>query len=298
MKYIKTYELFGFGSKKPVSWKQKFDDIYNFYLKNKNEKDISVKDRLDAIVNENDMSISKGIESLRFYRRNNTFEIIDFSEFDYKSDKGVYKITSEIYEEYKKKIQEISDWLDERSEKSFGKSRSNVSDVDFDLDFDEADLALEEVSDKIKEELKLIGNEYEFEISYHLWTSNSSNKLVVERRFFKIEDLKIDFGGDRFYCQLFTKDPFNKNAQILLESDSNNEYYDFEENKWPYDKDNIINMTTIKDEMTRKQKRDFEKNRKYPYAFIYHISPCNWESIELIKNITMLLSEMNNMIKK
>lgn len=304
MIYLKTYELFGFGSKKSKTWQQKFDDIYNFYLKNKNKEDISVIDLPHADVKDNDLSISQGLDNhLVFYGdtgRNHNWELVDFSEADYadpKSDKGVYKITPEIYEEYKKKIQEISDWLDERSEKSFGKSHSSVSDDGLDLDFDETDIALEEVSDKIKKELKLIGKEYEFEISYHLWTSNSTNKLVVERKNLKINDLKVGFGGGRFYCQLFTKDPFDKNAEIWLEDDSCHEYYDLEENKWPYDKDNIIRMNTIKDEMTRKQERESNKNRKYPYAFSYDVTPCEWNSMELIKEITSLLKEMNNSLK-
>jgi len=37
--HLKTYELFGFGSKKPKTWQDKFNDIYNFYLKNKNNND-------------------------------------------------------------------------------------------------------------------------------------------------------------------------------------------------------------------------------------------------------------------
>ena len=44
------------------------------------------------------------------------------------------------------------------SEKEFGKSGSSVSDTgSLDLDIDEGDLALEELNDKIKSELKIIG---------------------------------------------------------------------------------------------------------------------------------------------
>ena len=307
MRYLKTYELFGFGSKKSKTWQDRFNDIYNFYLKNKDKKDISVMDIPHADVKENDFSISQRLDNhIVFYGqtgKNHNWEIVDFSEADYadpKSTKGVYKITPEIYEEYRKKVQEISDWLDERSEKSFGKSDSVISDTgDIDLDFDEADLALDEINDKIKSELKLVGKEYEFEMSYHLWTSNSSNKLVVERRNLKIDDLKIGFGGGRFWCQLFTKDPFGEKAEIWLESDSSHEYFDFDENKWPYSqhKDKIIRMSSIKKEMTRKEEREFEKNRKYPYAFSYDITPCKWESMELIKEITSLLEQMNESLK-
>lgn len=302
MNYLKTYELFGFGSKKSKTWQEKFDDIYYFYIKNKNNNDISEMDIPSADVNKNDLSIAQGSDHLVFYGntgRNHNWELVDFSEVDrynLRSDKGVYKITPEIYEKYKKKVQEISDWLDKRSEESFGKSGSSISDTEINFDFDDLDLELVEISDKIKSELKVIGKEYEFEMAYHLWTSGSSNKLVVERRSLKIENLEIGFGGGRFWCQLFTKDPFGEMASIWLEYNSNHEYFDLEENKWPYDKNSIIRMSSIKKEMTRKEEREFEKNRKYPYAFSYDITPCEWKSMEIIKEITSILKEMNNSI--
>lgn len=309
MKYLKTFELFGFGSKnKSKTWQEKFQEIYNWYLKNKNKKDISVLDLPHADVKDNSLSISQGLDNhLVFYGKtsgNRNMELVDFSEADYadpKSTKGVYPVTQDVYDEYKKKIQEISDWLDERSEKDFGKSGTEISDDgELDLDFDEDDLALEEINDKIKSELDFIGKKYEFEMSYHLWTSGSTNKLVVERREFPINDIKIGFGGGRFYCQISTIDPFGEKAEMWLESNSSHEYFDFDENKWPYSqhKDKIIRMSTIKKEMTRKEEREFEKNRKYPYAFAYDVTPCKWESMEMIKDITSLLEQMNDSLKK
>jgi hypothetical protein len=306
MKHLRKFnELFGFGSKKPKTWKDKFQDIYNFYLKNKDKKDTRSFDLPTADVKDDSLSISKGFDNhLAFYGKttsdkNRHMEIVDFSECDYsdpKSTKGVYPITQAEWNEYKKKIQEISDWLDERSEKEFGKSGSSVSDDgNIDLDFNEADLALEEISDKVKSELKIIGKKYEFEMSYHLWTSNSTNKLIIERKELQINDLKFGFGGGRFWCQLFTKDPFDEKAEIWLESHSSSEYYDFESNKWPYhgDKNKIIRMSSVKREMTRKEEREFEKNRKYPYAFSYEITPCKWDSMELIKELTNILKQIN-----
>jgi hypothetical protein len=306
MKYIKTYELFKFLSK-GKTWQEKFQDIYNWYLKNKDKKDISVLDLPHADIDDKSLSIAQRDIHLVFYGKtggNRNMELVDFSKADYadpKSTKGVYPVTQDVYDEYKKKIQEISDWLDERSEKEFGKSGTTISDGgDLDLDFDEADLALEEINDKVKSELDIIGKEYEFELSYHLWTSGSTNKLVVERRQLPIDGLKFGFGGSRFYCQLFTKDPFGEKAEIWLESSSSSEYYDFDEHKWPYhgDKNKIIKMSSIRKEMTRKEEREFEKNRKYPYAFSYEITPCKWESMELIKDITSLLQQMNDGLKK
>ena len=305
MKWIKSYQLFEFASGQKT-WKDKFNDIYTLYLKNKNKKDINILDLPNASVEDDTLSISMGLENhLAFYHKtggNRNMYVVDFSEADYdpKSKEGVYPITQDEYDEYKKKIQEISDWLDKRSEEEFGKSGSKVSDTGIDLDFDESDIALEEISDKVKSELKIIGKKYEFEMSYRLWTSNSTNKLVIERRDLPIKDLKFGFGGGRFWCQLFTLDPFDKDAEIWLESGSPSEYFDFEKHRWPYldHKGEIIRMSTLDKEMTRKEKRDFERNRKYPYAFSYEISPCKWESMELIKTITSILEEMNTRIRR
>ena len=68
MKFLKTYELFGFGSKKPKTWQDRFNDIYNFYLKNKNNKNISVMDIPSADIKQNELSISQGLDNhLVFY---------------------------------------------------------------------------------------------------------------------------------------------------------------------------------------------------------------------------------------
>jgi frataxin-like iron-binding protein CyaY len=306
MKHIKTYEgLFGFGSKNQKTWQDRFNDIYNFYIKNKN-KDISIIDIPTADVKKNEVSISQGLDNhLVFYGQTglrHNWKVLDFSEVDYadiKSTKGVYPITPEIYEEYKKKIQEISDWLDERSEKSSGKSNSIISNTgDINLDFDELDLAIEEMTDKIKSELKVVGKEYKFEISYKSWTSNSSNVHVVERRKLKITDIKFGFGGSRFWCELFTKGAFNEPTYLWIESDSSYEYYDLEKNKWPYNRNELISMDIVKKEMTRKEQRDYDNNREFPYAISYEVTPCEYKSIELIKDITQILVEMNLGLKK
>jgi hypothetical protein len=305
MRYLKTYELFGFGSKKPKTWKEKFQDVIDYWNKIKNQKDLPFL--LPTVTISDDqysVSIGWSTPNLAFYGQNSKgrhkLEVVDFDEVDMSdldSNKGSYKITIDEYNHYLKKTQEISDWLDDISEKKFGKSSTEVSDSgELHLDFNEGDIALEELNDKIKSELKIIGKKYEFEMSYHLWTSKSTNKLVVERRELIINDLKFDFGG-RFWCQLFTIDPFGEKAQIWLESDSSSEYYDLESNKWPYDHDKIIDMSTIKKEMARKEEREYDKNRKFPYAFAYDITPSKYESIEMVKEITNILEMLNSQIK-
>ena len=97
-KWIKTYELFGFGSKKPKTWQDRFNDIYNFYIKNKNKKDISAMDIPHADIKKNEISIDQGLDNrLVFYGQtglNHNWEVLDVSEVDYadpKSTKGFIK---------------------------------------------------------------------------------------------------------------------------------------------------------------------------------------------------------------
>ncbi len=305
-KHLKTFELFGFGKKKEKTWQEKFDEIYNFYQKNKNSnKKIDILEEPYISINDKSFGVAKGNIHIHIYgegKGNRNMEVVDFEVADYanpKSQKGVYPISKEEYDKYFKKCQEISDWLDDMSDKEFGKSDSSISDTgDLNIEIDEVDLELEVLCDKIKKELNIIGKEFEFEMAYHLWTSGSTNKLTIERRMLKISDLKISYGGSRFYAEIFTNDPAGDKAKIWLESDSNSEYYDLEKNKWPYDNKSTIRMSTVRNEMTRKEEREFEKNRKYPYAFSYDITPSKWNSMEFIKSITEILNNLNLGITK
>ena len=76
------------------------------------------------------------------------------------------------------------------------------------------------------------------------------------------------------------------------------EYYDLEENKWPYNRNKLISMSVVEKEMTRKQQRDYDNNRKFPYAISYQVTPSEYKSIELVKDITQILVEMNLGLKK
>lgn len=304
MNYIKTYEFFKFG-KKSKTWQQKFDDIYKFYIDTK-EKDIlpHLSHLLPhADVKDDSFSISKGSIHIVVYGNttgNNKMEVVDFEEADYsnpKSDKGVYSISKEEYDKYLSKCQEISDWLDDISDKKKGKSQSTIGEEGFELDFNEGDLALDELNDNLRKQLP-IGEELEFELSYHAWLSESKNTLIVERRKLKITDVKIGFGGGRFYAEAFTIDPFNKKACMWIESNTSSEYHDLESIKWPYRGIKLIRMDLVKPEMSRKEERESEKNRKYPYSFSYELTPSKYDSIEFIKNITELLSELNSQLEK
>ncbi len=302
MNYIKTYELFNFGKgSKSKTWQEKFDEIYKFYLDNKN-KEMLPHLLPHADVKDDSFSLSKGTMHIVVYgntKGNHKMEVVDFEEADYsnpKSSKGVYPISQVEYDKYLTKCQEISDWLDDISEKEKGKSHSTIGEEGFELDFNEGDIALDELNDNVKKQLP-IGGELEFELSYHAWLSESSNTLIVERRKLKINDVRIGLGGGRFYAEVFTIDPFNQKAAMWIEADTSSEYHDLESIKWPYRDIELIRMSYIKPEMSRKEERESVKNRKYPWSFSYDITPSKYDSIEFVKNITELLSQLNDQIK-
>ena len=285
---------------KSKTWKEKFDLIWNTYQKLKDEDKVDILSKPTVDVKEDSFSVALGLSPflsfVKNHKRYGEMVVVDFDYFD-RSDldsrEGVYVITQSEYDSYLKKAEIMSDWLDELSERETGKSGSSISDTgDLNLDIDEGELALWEFSEKVKSAIQL-PKSLEFEISYHLWTSNSTNELITERFNFVINDLKFDHGGGRFWCELFTKDPFGNDAYMWIESDSSHEYFDFEKNKWPYDKDKLIKVDLVKKEMTRKEEREYSKNRKFPYALWYEVTPCKWESMEFIKEITSILKEMN-----
>lgn len=303
MIYLKTYEFFSF--KKTKTWKDKFNDIYSNFLKNKDKRDISIINIPDVDIKDNSFYISLRGSQIAFYGKgsgNRDMEVVDFDIADYsdpKSTTGVYKITQSEYDEFESKCQTVSDWLDDLSEENKGKSYSNVGDNgEISLDFDEGEIELEALTDQVKNKMP-IGESLEFEMAYHAWTSNSKNTFVVERKDLKIEDFNLDFGGGRFYAKVSTKDPFDQDAEMWIESDTCFEYYDLENSRGVLKHDKkIIRMSTKDPEMSRKEKREFDKNRKFPYSFSYEITPSKYNSIEFIKSIVELLSELNRMLKE
>ena len=307
MKHIKTFELFDFfkkskKAKKEETWQEKFERVWSVYQKLKNVEKVHLLDRPEIDIKDDNFSVALGLSPhLVFYRKNQRrgdLVVIDFDECDYSdpsSDKGVYKITDVDYDSCLKKAEVINNWLDELSEKETGKSYIDI-DSSGDFELDEGELALDEVNYKLKEEVfkKFIGKTFEFEVDYHLCSSGSKNERIVDRQEFKIDDITIGFGG-RFWAQLWTTDMFDRKSYLWIESDSNPNYVDMEKLK-PFNRENVIRMIIENPEMNRKQKREFDKNKKYPMVISYLVSPSKYNTIEFIKTITELLSNLNDQI--
>lgn len=294
--YIKKYNeflkegLFDRFKKKeeePKNWQEKFDKIYNYFISIK-IKPSKKYHFFDININNDYFSVSFDKIHLLFSKRNNEYVIIDMQ------DKTEYIIDELLYNEYFKKSKEMSDFLDDKSEKEINKSSTTISDNGIKLGFDEGDLAIDELNYKIQDEFdSFLDKEYEFELKYNLWDSKNSNEEIIERKLLKITNIKINFGGSRFYAELETKGILNEYCNIWLEG-KKYEYTDL--SVFPVKFKNIIMMNVTKEKLTRKNER--EKEDKYPSIISYTITPSKYNTIEFINNVTSLLEELNNNIKK
>ena len=303
MQYI--LEFFDFFKSKPSvpefkSWKDKVEYVYNTYKEIKKNPpkgyyylDIDIKDGYDISYSVYGSGKKTDIH-LYFRLKDGKYEVIDFNEVDLdnpKNNKGHYDITKEEYDKYLPYAQEISDFLDKKSEKEYNKSGSFM-DEDGDIHIDKSELVIDELNYELEDKLfnKYIDKEYEFEIAYNLWDSPNSNKKVVERKKLKIGEIRVDYGGERFYMTIQTKGPLGEDCSMWLEPTTKAEYSDMDTKFKKYDE--FIKMDIVKPELLRKQKKD--EVQKYPYTIWYEISPCKYDTIEFIKDMTELLSHMTN----
>jgi hypothetical protein len=304
MIYILEFFDFLKKNKPKKDWRSEFDEVYKYYnsIKVKPSKDyhffnvgIESKDNFDVALDQ---------IHIGFHNRNGKLEVTNYKEIDFdnfrgrtgeENGPGHYKdITQSEFDEYLKKTQEMSDFLDEQSEKKFNKSGTTISDDGIELGFDESDTAIDEMNFHLQKEFdKYIDKEYEFEIQYHLWSEESKNEKITERVKLPILDIRIEFAGGRFYSEIETEGVQSEKCKLWLEG-RKYEYVDLEGKIPSYDQ--IIKMNKVSKELTRKQER--ENVTKYPYIISYKATPSKYDSIEFINTITELLEHLNDEIKK
>lgn len=308
MQYI--LEFFDFLKRNEQSpnlsnWKDKIEFVYKKY------KEIKIKSPkgyyfLEASVDDNgfDICFTQYINKnkidihLYFKNKDGQYEVSDFSEvdlYDPKNKKGNYNISKDEYDKYYPYVKEISDFLDDKSDKEYNKSSSFISDTG-DINIDKSNIVIDELNYELENKIfnKYIGKEFEFEMSYHLIKSKEEHYENVERRTLKINEIRVEFSGSRFYINVYTKGVFGEDCYFWIESDTKPEYYDLN-TKFKSFKD-LIKMYIIKPEQSRRQER--ENIQKYPYTISYDISPSKYNTIEFIKEMVELLVQMNNQIKK
>jgi hypothetical protein len=305
MIYILEFFDFLKKNKPKKDWRSEFDEVYKYYnsIKVNPSKDyhffnvgIKSKDSFDVALDQ---------IHIGFSNRNGELEVTNYKEIDFdnfrgrtgeESEPGHYKdITQNEFNEYLKKTQEMSDFLDEKSEEKFNKSGTTISDDGIELGFDESDTAIDEMNFHLQKEFdKYIDKEYEFEIQYHLWSEESKNEKITERVKLPILDIRIEFAGGRFYSEIETEGVQGEKCKLWLEG-RKYQYVDLEGKRPDYGE--VITMDKVKKELTRKQERE-SKNTRYPYIISYKTTPSKYDSIEFINTITELLEHLNDEIKK
>ena len=314
MKHLFNYKSF-YESNKPyldtnASWHEKFDNIYNQYQKLKTNKKIDMRLAPHADFDEYGNFHVCGALGNNFLwftsRTKGGGYVTDYDESEKEEDTNISK---NQFDEYKKKAKEISDWLDEYDEKNFDKSDITI-DATGVIKLDEDDLVIDQLNLMVEKKFKdLIGKEYEFEIFYY--SCLSKNKMVpkVERYKFTLEKIEIyvsSFGVDTLQGVLLVKIPFDKEKYSLwIKSNTNYNYYDYVENDWvgnimkqATDRKKVISITPFTEDMNRKDEREHLQNKKYPHVGPFmSVTPSEYKSTELIKDVTELLEEFNKQIK-
>jgi hypothetical protein len=218
--------------------------------------------------------------------------------FDFASGREKELIKKE-FNDYMKKLQEISGWLDDISQNNLKKNYNVISDDSFDIEVTETDVTLERISDFIASKTEIINKKLELQINYEANISADKCILKNEIKIFEITDVEVDYFDGFLICLLYTKDPFGEPSFILIEESSLTDYVDLEKEHPEFEQlENIIIMYPDLPVMSRKQKRDYERNRKFPYADLCFLVPSNYQSIETFKTITSILAIMNQRIRE
>ncbi len=313
MRIQKYNEFFNWlkKDKKPSSWQEIFDSIWNKYLEFKNLKIDELTNIILPHANINELGGSlllwdKDFDYHLIFVKydNNDIYVINFSEEadpDEQKRTGMkngkrHKITIDEYNTYIKKIKEISDWLDIISEKKIDKETIKIGQSEIeDIEISDFDMSQMQLDDFVNKHLKKWKNKkLEFETGYYLWTSNSSNEYKCEDHTYIINDFHVVVGPNPL-IEVFTKDINGANSHFFVDYNQKTEYIDLSKN--PRTKmDDVLKLSNISEKLTRQQERDKIKNEKYPNSFMYNLSPSKYESIEFIKELVELISSIKDQI--
>lgn len=295
--YSKVYEIFGglFGKGKketPKNWK----DIFGF-VKSEFEKvkrgDKKIK--FDA----NEMSGFSRIycHQLDKYGISLLFDektIINKSFIGDKDFDEEFPISKEEYSELKSFLDEVDSWLDEESDKKFGKSGTSVdSSGNIDFDFSEYDIEIEELNNKLKKSVfsRYLGKSYEFEISYHV-LGGGKPEFMQERSKLKIMDIYLEIAMDGS-CFLDIKVDFNgKECNIYFPSLKNpTSYVELKPNSIKDER--VLTMDPIKKEMTRRE----TKMVKTPDVVFYNVVPSKYDTIQFLGELKEVMDQFDNKLR-
>lgn len=146
MKYI--LEFFSFGKKKdetPGDWESKANKIIDLFSKKVDDKSFDGTKIDEKGFTLSYFKLSKKIEkyTLFFYDRGDGYNVIDMDNV-----KNRIEISKEDYDKYYKVANNISDWVDDESDKNFNLSRTSFDDIG---NFDTTEFAMDELNYEFEE---------------------------------------------------------------------------------------------------------------------------------------------------
>ncbi len=203
------------------------------------------------------------------------------------------EISKDEFEYYLNEFQKISDYLDDKSEHDKSSVGSNGLNMNL-SDREILEMQLDEAVNKTFKEY--LNKEYEFEVLYYVWSSNSSNEKKIDRLNLKLTSLKArpylnwdedDNTKPKFYVEIELMYD-GKEYYIHFDEKTETQYIDLSKNR----KMNMI-LTRDTRHLTRKQKRE-EDNRPFPRTDYRDISASKYDTIDLLSNIKQFLEAIND----
>lgn len=268
MRWIKLFEAHSAGD----LWKQVLDRAYAFYQRNKHRTNRSLLDNFSAQVDGDYISLviddlhldllpgqgENGEHLAQAYDMDDESED-DMDPADPDNHPPSHTLTDAEFEDAKRKIQEMSDWVDEVDEANFGKSGSTVSGGGMKLNIDRQQALLDEFAHTIDNAVGIFGKSFEFDVFQ--FGMDGVRKMRVSAY-----DITAGYLNGGVYVNIYFTDESGEKYYIrITEGTSLREKFPSEEEIEEMDEPLIIYilrhpndflfMVKVEPEMTRKQSR-------------------------------------------
>jgi len=242
------------------------------------------------------------------------YYLVDFNDKDGKmgqKDPETHKyktfptdISKEEYNRYKKSLEVIDEYLDEKDDEKKSSEQPSVGETGNFINLKED--PLEEANYLITKELeKYIDKSFTFDTDYITWdsgNSNNSSTKEIEETFLKIKEFKIDFYKSldddskmEFFGEIIADWSIdNKEYKIMIDQKYKPEWIDLKKDKFSkgfYDK---ILKPHCTEKRTRREEKKFWKEVKYPMTQLISMTPSKYDTIEMISNFISIIEMANN----
>lgn len=313
MRVIRTYEAFWNRKKETprMSAKELVEYTISNYKDMEDNSDlfeVTIDDNYATIAWEKSFRDKGGKYHVSVSNRDGNFQLIDFYDEKGESMYGKYdngmtkvntrdtEITESEFNDYYKKLSDISDFLLESEEEKERKSKVSVSE---DGIVNLENNPLDQIGFMLTEHLKrYVGKNYKFETLYYVWSASDKNEKFIEDVEFKLKGFKVGMymGDERKLYGLATVECSldGKEYELWVNDDYKAEYVDLEKN--PFTKDAIRPHQSEK-MGTRKMHRFYKDKSNYPHNSVTLLSPSEYSTIEMLKDFVGEIRDFNEQIR-